>query len=257
MIDHNDNILIFLHILKTGGSTLQAILQKQYSEWILANENENVLNKETIKELLIKKNVEGVKCLFGHFPYGVHEQFLKPYQYITFLREPVDRVISLYFYIKNTKGHSMYNSLQEVSLEEFIAKEEYKHLVYNHQTGYLSGECSLITGYKNKPNLSLAIKNITEDFNVVGIMEMYEESIYLMKQNLNWSDDVFNYSKQNVNKKKPLREKIPREIISKIEELNLLDIKLYNYSKELLKESIHKLTPIEKEQLAKFKQKTH
>lgn len=257
MIDDNDDMLIFLHILKTGGSTLQAILQKQYSEWILTNENENVLNKETIKELLIENNVEDVKCLFGHFPYGIHEQFLKPYQYITFLREPVDRVISLYFYIKNTKGHSMYNSLQEVSLEEFISREEYRHLVYNHQTGYLSGECSLITGYKNNPDLSLAIQNITKDFNVVGIMEMYEESLYVMKKNLKWSEEVFNYSKQNVNKNKPLREKIPLELISKIEELNLLDRKLYNFSKERLTEAINKLTPLEKKHLADIKQLSH
>jgi len=148
MIDSNNNMLIFLHILKTGGSTLQSILQKQYSEWILINENEKVLNNEKTNKLLIEKNIEDVKCLFGHFPYGIHKQFFKPYQYITFLRDPVDRVISLYYYIKNTKGHSMYNSMQEVSFEEFVSREEYQHLVSNHQTGYLSGECSLITGYK-------------------------------------------------------------------------------------------------------------
>lgn len=255
MINSNDNMLIFMHILKTGGSTLQAILQKQYSEWILTNENEKVLNNETIKELMLEKNIENVKCVFGHFPFGVHNHFSTPYQYITFIRDPVERVISLYYYIKNTKGHSMYNDLQEVSLEEFVSRKEYKHLVRNHQTGYLSGECSLITGYENVPNLSLAIQNIRKDFAVVGIMEMYEESLYLMKQKLKWSEQIFNYSIQNVNKNKPLREQIPLEIIGQIEELNILDRELYNFAKEWLIKAINKLTPVEKTQLTNFKQK--
>lgn len=257
MMARQDDMLIFLHILKTGGSTLQAILQKQYSEWILTNENEKVLNNETIKELLIEHKIEKVNCLFGHFPYGVHNQFTKPYKYITFLREPVDRVISLYYYIKNTKEHSMYHALQEVSLQEFIFREDYKHLVCNHQTGFLSGEFSLITGYKNKPSLSLAIQNITKDFATVGIMEMYEESLYLMKQNFKWSEQVFNYSKQNVNKSRPLREQIPQELISQIVELNKLDGELYSFAKKRLLEALKKLTPLEKEQLANFKQSVH
>ena len=253
MVDNNNSMLIFLHILKTGGSTLQSILQKQYSKWILINENEKVLNKQTINELLIENNMEDVNCMFGHYPYGIHKHFFRSYQYITFLREPVERVISLYYYIKNTKGHSMYNSMQKVSLDEFVSREEYKHLVCNHQTGYLSGECSLITGYINNPNLPLAIQNIENDFTVVGIMEMYEESLYLMKQNLKWSEQVFNYSKQNINKNKPLKEQIPLEIIRKIEELIILDRKLYTYSKERLIEAINNLPPIEKDQLANFK----
>ncbi len=110
-----DYIYFFLHISKTGGTTLikhvtsslksDEYLELSYSSLGL---NENVIDYNLILEStqrllskLSQKRKDGIKFVYGHLmPYGIHRYFKQKARYITIVRDPIDRIISNYNYLR-------------------------------------------------------------------------------------------------------------------------------------------------------------
>ncbi|WP_240452177.1 sulfotransferase family 2 domain-containing protein [Virgibacillus sp. YIM 98842] len=207
-----DNLLIFMHIPKTGGTTLSSIIQKQYNRNVVLTGNTD----------MNVKDIEKSNSLMGHFYFGIHHQFSKPCTYITMMRNPVEQVISLYFYIKETELHPYHNEVNKKSFTEFINSKEYDFS--NLQTRYFCGGSS--------PDLAQAKETINKHFSVVGIAEMFDDSLSLMKHRLGWNN--IEYHKENVNKNRPFKKEIPANYFSNIIQNNTLDLELYKYAKEKL-----------------------
>ncbi|BCU82981.1 hypothetical protein JIR001_27640 [Polycladomyces abyssicola] len=71
-----------------------------------------------------------------------------------------------------------------------------------------------------------------------------------MKQALGWGN--VNYTRQNVTKRRPQKQQIPKELIHIIKQNNALDLQLYHYTKQLLIRQINNLNPVTKRQLALY-----
>ncbi|MDQ0200223.1 sulfotransferase family 2 domain-containing protein [Neobacillus ginsengisoli] len=239
----NENkIYIFQHIPKTAGSTLQSILKKQYDseELYIANRGEMMISKLND---LSKNEWEKIKCLNGHVLFGIHEHLSnRPFEYYTMLRDPVEHVISEYYFILRKPNNLSHNIVKNMSFEEFITSEQFKGRTSNRQTFFVSG------GVQN--DINLAKKNLENYYAVVGITEMFEESLYLIVQELGWKN--YRYKKRNVTIKRPLREDFPEEVIEIIMKNNKLDIELYNFGMQLMEEKIQNLSPESKKNMEHF-----
>ncbi len=79
------------------------------------------------------------KLILGHISFGLHEFLPQPFTYITFLRDPVERIISLFYFIRRVPGHPYYSSIvsSNMSLEEFVGSGISKE-VDNVQTRLLT-----------------------------------------------------------------------------------------------------------------------
>ncbi|MEH7223931.1 sulfotransferase family 2 domain-containing protein [Bacillus sp. JJ1566] len=250
----NGNTLLFLHIPKTGGQTFGKIIENQYQ----ISEVQKLRRHQTMGELLsrvskeqttkIGCNVEhlekylqqttdgdvNISCAYGHMHFGLHRYLSKPYTYATMLRDPIDRVVSHYYYFLG-KGHFK----KETSFEEFITTPKF----FNFQTLYLSGGTT--------PDLDIAKANLNAYFPVVGITELFEESIFLMKKEFGWNDIV--YKKKNVTAVRPPKEQISKEIMDLIVEHNKMDIELYQYVRKLLEKKIQNLDSESSQELQMYK----
>lgn len=231
-----NNLNIFMHIPKTGGTTLNSIFRKQYR----ANEifdHDSYEGKEIKIDELSVKEKEKIRAVTGHYFYGIHQSFSKPFNYFTMLRDPVDRVISSYFFLQNYPG---YERVKNMTLEEFVLKEAEAQ---NLQTLMVSGQ------YEN-PNINYAMENL-KTFTIVGVTELFNETLFLLKNAYGWEN--IHYSKENITKNRLAKEEIPSTVINIIKEYNALDIQLYNYAKQLCYEKLSRLTIDEKKQLEEFK----
>jgi hypothetical protein len=208
---YKDKVLIFVHIPKTAGSSLTNTIYTQYNPTEVFSLDNPALNKVS----QINKNT---KCLLGHNRFGQHKE-LGPCIYITMLRDPIERVISHYYYLKYILN---YEHIGKYSLGEFAQLD----LFSNMQTQFITG---------GKPDLEQAINNL-KTFAFFGITEMYNESLFLMKKTFGWEN--IHYSKVNVNPKKPRRETILKDTIEQIEKANQLDLKLYQWAKENFKNQL-------------------
>jgi hypothetical protein len=235
-------VIIFSHIPKTGGLTLRSIIDRQYRPDQIYKYPAHH-QKEAVKNLSATQR-EKIKCVYGHCRFGIHRYFRRPFRYITMLRDPVNRVISAYYYLKSSTNNKLYAKANRMSFEEFIFSkdDDIQTQLWNHQTRFLSG--------KHQPDLNLAKQNLRKHYAVAGITELYPHSVFLMKQALGWGN--VNYTRQNVTKRRPQKQQIPKELIHIIKQKSALDLQLYDYAKQLLIRRINNLNPVTKRQLALY-----
>jgi hypothetical protein len=98
--------LISIHIPKTAGQTLRHLLELTYGKDQVLNINRGRLERQG--KALVSLHPEQYHVLHGHLPYRA---FISPYhdsetQLITFLRDPVERVLSNFRYYRKKKRQS-------------------------------------------------------------------------------------------------------------------------------------------------------
>jgi Sulfotransferase family len=208
-------LIIFMHIPKTGGTTLNDIFKKSYAE----NEIYDHVPLEAMRNHFsqLKEDKKVIKAISGHHFYGIHDLFSKPYTYFTMMRNPIERVISLYYFLKTYPGYYEEN-MRNMSFEEYI---DWDPQARNGQIHQICGQNSQLSLEKAKENLKV--------FEVVGITEMFNESLLLLKNKFNWAN--IEYKKENVTKSRPRISEVSPKIIKKIEKNNELDIELYEFIK--------------------------
>ena len=222
-------LLIYLHIPKTGGTTLRDIIYRQYpSKNILTiptlNESKSIINN------LSRNREKQLDIIQGHLQHGIHESLEKNIKYFTIIREPIKRVLSTYYYIISQPNNpqNLSNNKNTMSIYEYINSGINPFLI-NGQTQLIAGKKCSINDPLIKSNelLTMAKDNINKNFIFTGTTEQFDESILLLKRILNWKSPY--YSRANRTKNKPDYSKIEAEIRGFIEDHNQLDIDLYNY----------------------------
>nr|WP_272506048.1 sulfotransferase family 2 domain-containing protein [Salinibacter ruber] len=225
----------FIHIPKTAGTTFHTILRKQYGQSSIA-----AVRAFTPDELEAQMQSLGVadradpdvEAVSGHMIFGAHRYLDGPLQYLTFVREPVSRVISDYYYVRRTPDHDFYDPVvtENYSLADYVVSGI---TIYtnNVQTRMISGIGRDVDfGDCTSDMLDRALHNLDEHFAGIGLTERFDESVTLMQRKLGWSLPM--YKTRNRTKKRPGRAEIPDATRTLIREHNALDLKLYQYAKE-------------------------
>ena len=247
------DLFIHLHIPKTGGTTLRDIIQRQYrSEKILMipklEESENILKEVSTSQ------INQLKLIQGHLKYGIHNHFYRRAKYFAIIRDPINRVLSTYYYVLSQKNNpqNLSTSNNQMTIYDYVQSGVNPFLI-NGQTQLISGKTGNIDNpiIKSEELFSLAKENIANDFLFLGITEMFDETILILKNMLGWHMPY--YSIANRTKKKPNYDAVNPTIISFIKEHNQLDIKLYNITKTSLLNRIAEENDIFQNRINKFK----
>lgn len=226
--------LIFLHLPKTGGTTLNEVFRRQYPNeaiWNVAFHDDDTM-KQTAAEYrnMTEGRKKSILAISGHQYFGLHQLIEKPCYYFTMLRNPIERVISLYYFVQRS-GYPVHAKLKGLSFAEFVNRD----VDVNTQTLLLSGK---------GPNLERAKQNLINHFPVVGVTERFDESLFLLKRQFNWND--IHYEKRNVTKNRPQSKDISPDILSLIRMKNRLDFELYEFASRRLSNLANQLPDEEK-----------
>lgn len=251
-----ERTLIFIHIPKAAGTTLHRIIERQYPRNTIytingANVQKSIQEFKNLSEIERQK----IRCLKGHMPFGLHKYLPRPAAYITLLRNPVDRIISHYYYVLRTPSHYLYNVVtsENMSLSDYVSSGISPELT-NGQTRLISGveRVDSITGDEpvSADILEIAKRNLQDYFIVGGLSERFDESLILFKSLLRWRN-IF-YIKQNVTRSRPSKREIPRKTMEVIEKHNKLDMELYEFAKQMFEEQIREQGASFKDELRTF-----
>ena len=227
--------LIFLHIPKAGGSTISKILEQQYSraETLTLDDRERQIAQ--LKALPAAQRGQ-YRLIQGHLFFGLHRFIPRASTYITFLRRPVERVLSFYHYARSTPDHYLYPlvTTERLDLKTLLAREVTLEL-RNEQTRLLAGdEWEDPQRVVTRAALELAKANLRTHFRVVGLLEEFDASLLLLRRAFEW--DLPFYVKDNVTKKKPDDTSLDAETRRLVEDANCLDLELYEYARNLFDE---------------------
>ena len=93
---------VFLHIPKTGGITLYHVLNRQFDRSQVFTIR-GLIDRREFEELS-EISRERLQLVRGHMEFGIHSWLTEPVSYFTILREPVNRVISHYYFHEDSAG---------------------------------------------------------------------------------------------------------------------------------------------------------
>jgi len=214
--------IIFLHLPKTAGTTLNRLIEWEYRlsemysidpvlfEWSAAH-----LRKLPLARL------RKIRMFKGHMLFGLHEILPQPSTYITVLRDPVERVLSAFYFMRSYKLHPLYWKLrrEKWTIEEFVRRSTRDNV-----------QCKIIAGADyhapcTEAILEKASHHLNHYFSVVGLSERFEESLALMKLRFGWQ--FKSYSSFNVTRARPKKRDLPSSTLDLIMERNRFDVALY------------------------------
>jgi Galactose-3-O-sulfotransferase len=242
--------VIFLHNPKAGGTTFRAILSRQYNARAVYTVGGRRHTTEDLKRIR-SLDADKVRVIQGHIPFGVHELLRRDSTYVTLLRRPVERVISLYQFILTGRLRRMRDEgpLDLSSLAAFVERSALRE-VDNGQTRRLSG---LDPEFGRCPDgmLERAKENLRERFSVVGLTERFDESVVLARRLFGWKSVL--YLKTQVTRSGPREEVLGSVARRAVERYNELDLELYRYAEGLLEEAIGRQGPAFRAELDAFR----
>lgn len=159
--------LVFMHIPKTGGHTLRAILTEVYGDAVCPAQNWGEL---------VKVDVSRYKVFIGHFGYEDARKAFGDVEFATFLREPNERLLSLYHYLQQTGQID-----PDASLETYLSEIAPQRYEVDQIAMYLQSDKSL--NYV----VTRALDTLSS-FVFVGQFEDFDGEIARLASTLGWSN---------------------------------------------------------------------
>jgi hypothetical protein len=239
--------LVFLHIPKTGGKTLEHVLRRQYGSEALYRVKGDYDAAVSRLKRLDGATRSGLRVIHGHMPFGIHEELEEPAVYTAMLRHPVDRVISHYHYAQRKEGHYLREAARsEPSLKRYVETGAGGRTVEldNGQTRALSGErpSEIELGGCTPELLEAAKSNLAKHFGAVGVVERFDESLVVMREAFGWRAPI--YVRQNTSGRRRGRGDLDAATRRAIEKRNELDLELYGYATERLAKRMEEISGV-------------
>lgn len=250
----SDDVLIFLHLPKTAGTTFREMMTRQYPASVMYDFKAGDERRACeIFQEMDPKILAKLRVISGHVPFGIHGLFGRSARYLTILRDPVDRMVSQYFHVLRNQHHYCYDEVagRKMSLAEFVTSGLTRE-TDNAQTRMLAGIEQPAFGACDDALLKKARANMRKHVALVGLTERFEQTALLARALLGWKKPPY-FSVRNVGWNK--RKSIPAEQLEEVRDFNRLDLAVYKTAREMLDTLTAKHVPNWEQQLPSFQRR--
>lgn len=220
--------ILFDHLPKCGGSTLDAYLEAHYPKRkIFSTDGLNSTESVRLFKDLPKKNRHGYSLVKGHLANELFDYVDPTCLKVTVLRDPIERIISHYYYAKRSPDHYMYTFIHNsvMSLEDYACSNLSGEL-RNWYTTHFSGLPLDVAEENPEKSIAKAAEVLLNRYNIIGFLDNFPLLIENIRKQGNLRYEYKN-NMVNVTKDRPRTESIPQSTVKKIEQGNSLDIVLY------------------------------
>jgi hypothetical protein len=257
------DVLIFLRLPKTGGNTMDQVLERCLpGQWFypsgMATSSALLIRPtELVAERfrrLAAEERQSIRCLIGeHIAMDVDTIFEKPSKFFTIVRNPVDRVISSFFY-HLTQSHLIgYPFFKDLSLEQYL-ESGIGLDADNHQVRVLSGCKELDAPWDphgrpisappvERRHLEMAKHNIEQRFIVAATLEQFNALVWFLKRLYGWPLHRVIFPRHNETAGRPPLERVSAAARQRLAEMNRYDTELHQWVRERFEQQIRPLEP--------------
>ncbi len=243
-------LLVFIHVPKTAGTTVKTILRRQRPESRVRNvgnvlkgyERGRAATEAAGRQLLSDRETWAVKA---HIPFGFQRYLPPDARYMTFLREPIERVISNYY-------HEARHPVRRGEVPRLVRAEDLlsaqRPFLDNLQTRMLSDELHAFDVPATPELLEQAKRNLRDRFVFVGITERFDESLLMLNAVLGLPLGTYRsekaateYKVRRLGMVRPKAADLAPEALEVIERHNELDRELYAFGCALFEQRLDEL----------------
>ena len=238
MNDGQSKVLMIVHIPKAAGTTLRVIAQRQYPQTFIIGHD--IPAERQRLRALSEDGKRDLRAVFGHMCWGWHKELApgQEYQYLTMLRDPTERVLSLYahsklaqhFLGKATAGMDVRAYLEsgvtrtcdngmvrQLCGSDTFLRDPYRDMVIPH-------------GKVNRQHLAAAKRNLDACV-AVGVAEQFDDFLAVCQAELGWR--IGSYENRNVTFwPRPSLASLDRRTKEALEHYTRLDRELYEYARQ-------------------------
>jgi len=196
--------VFFVHFPSCAGSTFWAVLKAHYGMMrVLRIKKIKVSWNDHLTKGFQSGKLQKLDAIGGHVSYQLAKQHCPDRHYITFLRHPVDRALSVYARKIRNGRWTRDESLGERDIVRFWQKEANS----GKMRSYFTPSADI------DPSVEQVVEVITKNMSAYGMMERFDQSLFLMAEALGW-DEVPVYLHRNIGgvKRKPLSDGIRAEL---------------------------------------------
>lgn len=250
-----NEILIFQHLAKTGGTTLGDIFLRNIpveemlpivsaapvsslGTWAFEDAERAVLAADSV-------HLARIRFVGGHVGFGIHTLLPRPARYVTLVRDPVERLISAFYY---SVPDGRLPGGETVTFADYVRRTRHYDLGLNNgQVRVLSGLSDLdppppaTTETARLPtdaDFDHVTRNMREHFVLVGVTERFDEFLVILCRMVGWHLASAVYRLRNVTLGRPLRGAFPAPVIAELERQNTFDRRLHEFAQGRLDEEI-------------------
>lgn len=213
-------MVISVHIPKCAGTSFRHILQGLYEERLWLNYGTAFIRSQAAVEQIPR----GTECIHGHFFADTFDDIFPDRQLITWLRHPVERVVSNYHHF--LRSPDLRDDCCRTLLDQKLTLREFAELDWmrNMAARYLNGVP-------------------LDDFAFVGVAERFLESLHLFGRIVGWPAPL-GVPRDNINPARLTeRYEISPADHDHILALNPIDLRLYQDALTRLEEELVPRTP--------------
>lgn len=247
--------LFLLHIPKTGGVTLDTVIQQHFDLQTIA--------PPLYTPLLLHNQIsadffESYTYYRGHVYFDLMQALIgDPILCLTLLRDPTERFLSQFSYMqrlpdKFLKYHlgltrQEVEDFEAVSLDEFVFDSQMVHQpnYQNYQSRLIGSSFDFeedddpqlfLKAIDTEPpaNLDLARKRLSQ-LTFLGLTERFQDSLFLLAYTFGWPPHL-NPPRLNTAPTRLQQDQVAPKTLDKIREYNQLDIELYAYAQQLFED---------------------
>jgi hypothetical protein len=127
-----------------------------------------------------------LRLIAGHMPFGIRDHLTDQHEwhYVTFVREPIARLVSAYFQIRSSVKHPRHHRVKDMSLVEFV---QYDDGFQRNGTCRWLASTSFGQKFPSEQAMFDAALAHVEQFSFVGICELYDESVARLCRQFGWN----------------------------------------------------------------------
>lgn len=239
----NRKSAIFVHIQKTAGTSMIDLIKQHYQQKHVISHGNYLEGVDPARfqdnSWLDEKAIDSfrnVPFLSGHFGYDFAKLFMSERYSFTFLRDPVERVLSFYYFCRNRdpNEYKIYRLCQQLSLDEFLKKglehSEVNAHIWNNQVwqlacGFGDPENRGLSSFVPEELLDRAIKHL-DHFSYIGFTETFEEDRDNIFRDLDICPPKEKFA-SNANRGRPTSKDLPGPTLELLKQLTQLDQVIY------------------------------
>ena len=173
--------VVFMHIAKTAGTSLVEYLRNRLPAGSVLSHGDFM---DFPQQRISAQQASGYRLISGHFSYSHVAHFLADSYSLTFLRDPLSRVLSLYKFLLNKdmqKRFAVARTAAELPVDDFLTstRPEVVEMLDNQQTWQLADSYWMAAREQQPPRsnaymLELAKAHLQE-FSLVGFTDTFAE----------------------------------------------------------------------------------